>query len=199
MESTLAQYPEILDPEILTAVVGKVQIEPGLLIYPAVGLLIALWIYAIWQREKKRTAALKNLAAELHLQFFPTGDASLVEFDDSVAVSCPEPAGLELPESHPNSITADRTNIDNVNRCFSIGFLSLHIRNSRVGQPPGRGPHQQGLEQVVSTTTETTQGPSYFHPLITKRTVPHRIGLGRHRLLSSTLDNLLNRHILLFG
>lgn len=79
MESTLAQYPEILDPEILTAVVGKVQIEPGLLIYPAVGLLIALWIYAIWQREKKRTAALKNLAAELHLQFFPTGDASLVE------------------------------------------------------------------------------------------------------------------------
>jgi len=74
MENIVTRYPEIL-----AAVVGKVQIAPGLLIYPAVGLLIALGIYAIWQREKKRTAALKNLAAELHLQFFPTGDASLVE------------------------------------------------------------------------------------------------------------------------
>ena len=74
MENIVTRYPEI--PAVL---VGRAFDTWWLLIYPAVGLMIALGIYVIRQREKKRTAALKNLAAELHLQFFPTGDASLVE------------------------------------------------------------------------------------------------------------------------
>jgi hypothetical protein len=78
MENIVTRYPEI--PAV---VLGRAFDTWWSLIYPAVGLMIAFWIYVIWQRGKKRTTALKKIAAELHLRFFPTGDASLVKALDN--------------------------------------------------------------------------------------------------------------------